>query len=184
MIEYSILELDEIFVTQGLNTLVTKEFLVNKGNYSINDVRLIIDYIITHLNDSNRVINNNETFSCGSWLIQFIIENEYIKILELEDLDKNGNNIFDFSLSTTIRIYKEQFELCESKGVLPFIPRINQKIAISEDIYSGSEVNAVRYESPNHMSGWYLTSNNYDGEINSLKVDYLFYIIKRRGSII
>ncbi|WP_299884231.1 hypothetical protein [uncultured Lacinutrix sp.] len=185
MIEYSIIELKDSFVTLGLNDTTGKEFLINKGNYSNDDIKQVIDYILAYIKSSDIKINNKETISCGSWLIQFIYDNTYIKLYELKDVNSNtGENIFEFDLSITIDLYKRQFELCKLESVEPLIPRINQKIAISNNIYEGAEVNGVRYEAPEHMSGWYLTSNDYNGDINTLSVDYLFYIIKARPELI
>ncbi|WP_299363360.1 DUF4261 domain-containing protein [Winogradskyella sp.] len=183
MYKYSIIEIKDFFVSQGLDKIFTKEFIVNKGDYTEEDVKFVLDYIIEYFVDSNSQIKNGQTFGFGSWLLQFIFDREYIKLMELKDIDKEGNNLFQFSLSNSIKLYREQFSLCERYGLTPSIPRIGQKIALTTDVYDGSEVNAVRYDSPEHMSGWYLTSNDYDGDIDSLSIDYLFYVIKRRPDL-
>ena len=61
---------------------------------------------------------------------------------------------------------------------------IGQKVAVSKEVYEGSEVNAVRYNAPGHMTGWYLTSNSFNGDINTLQVDHLYHIINARKDLV
>lgn len=182
MRNYSLIELDELYITQGLDKIVDKEFAVLKGSYLKEDLYLIIDDIYFYLEESKRTIKNQETYGCGSWLIQFVFKGDYIYLTELKGLD-NGENVYGDTIDNSVRFLKEQLQLCQSKNVQPQIPRLAQKVVISEEIYSGSEVNAVRYEAPDHMTGWYLTSNQYNGDVNTLNVDHLYHLLESRPDL-
>lgn len=183
MINYSLLVLEKVIVTQGLNDSLGKEFCINKGDYQTEHIELIINYLINYIETENNDLKDGETIGLGCWLVQFIHNGNYIELHELKDVI-NGNNKYEFSLDYTIEFIKSQLMICDEYNVKPNIPKIGQKITLSKEIYEGSEVNGVRYESPSHMTGWYLTSNTYKGDIKTLVVDHLYHILKERPDLV
>lgn len=182
MPNYSLVELEDLLITQGVCDLIGKEFAVKKGNYPKKNIISLVDYILNYLETENKIIKDSETFGYGCWIIQFVYNGMYIELHELKEV-VDGINSYEFDLSLTFNFLEEQFNLCLSEGITPNIPKIGQKVAISKEIYDGSEVNGVRYDAPQHMSGWYLTSNSFDGDVNTLIVDYLYHILKERPDI-
>ena len=63
------------------------------------------------------------------------------------------------------------------------LPESNQMVVISEGVYEGDVVEGVRYPSPKHMSGWWLTTNRYDGDIKSLKTVHFRHIAETRPDL-
>jgi hypothetical protein len=58
--------------------------------------------------------------------------------------------------------------------------KTGQLVAISKGIYEGvTPVQGVRYPSPDHMSGWWLTTDEYDGNIDSLVTVHFEHIIEK-----
>ena len=184
MKDYSIIELSDNYLTQGFSGHFGAgiEFSVNKGNYSEKDIRMVIDHIMDYFTQTQTSISDGATFGCGSWLLKFVLNGSYIELHELKEV-MNGNNLYAFDLSQTIQFLKGQLLLCSQYKETPNIPKLGQKIAVSKEIYQGSEINGVRYPSPDHMTGWYLTSNSYNGDINTLQVDHLYHLIKARPEI-
>lgn len=182
MNNYSLIELGKLHVTHGLKNLVGKEISVYSTRYKKEDLKIAINYLVDYLKFENKTINHLETFGCGSWMIQFVENETYVELHELKKVE-NGINIYEFTIDTTIYYLKSQLELCSSLKVTPSIPRLGNMIAISKEIYEGSEINAVRYDSPDHMSGWYLTSNDFNGDIKTLSVDHLYHLLKARPEI-
>ena len=59
-----------------------------------------------------------------------------------------------------------------------------QLVTISNGIYEGViPVEGVRYPSPEHMSGWWLTTDEYDGNIDSLVTVHFQHIIEKRPEL-
>lgn len=183
MFDYSFIEIDKMFVTNNLEQSIGREFSVNKGEYTLDDIKSIFDYILNYRETTGNEIKDGEIFGYGIWLIKFVFNEVYIELHELKDVI-NDKNIFGPGLDLCITLNKSQIKLCEENGLNPSIPKLAQKIAVSKDIFNGSEVNGVRYDAPEHMSGWYLTSNSYNGDVNTLLVDSLFYLIKVRPDLV
>lgn len=174
---YSILEVEKEFVTVGLSSVFGREFSINSLGLSTTDAEVAINYILKHFDKEQSEIKDLETFGFGSWLIQFVYNGAYKELHELKSAH-NGVNQYEFDLSDTMKFYNGQIAICNQHSVVPIFPLIGQKIPISKEIYHGSEVNGVRYDSESHMTGWYLTSNSYVGDISSLAVDHLYHLIK------
>ena len=59
-----------------------------------------------------------------------------------------------------------------------------QMVAISEGVYEGQNpVEGIRYNSPEHMSGWWLTTDSYRGDINSIKTVHFKHIAESRPDL-
>ena len=64
-----------------------------------------------------------------------------------------------------------------------YLPKADQLVVISEGVYEGDVVQGVRYPSPEHMSGWWLTTDRYDGDIKSLKTVHFHHVAECRPDL-
>ncbi len=77
-----------------------------------------------------------------------------------------------------------QQECCEHYGAQYQPVEQAQLVTISKGIYEGiTPVEGVRYPSPEHMSGWWLTTDEYDGNIDSLVTVHFQHIIEKRPEL-
>ena len=61
---------------------------------------------------------------------------------------------------------------------------LNQLVVISNGVLEGERpVEGVRYKSPSHMSGWWLTTDQYNDDINTLKNIHFAHMILKRPDI-
>ncbi|WP_207221120.1 immunity protein Imm33 domain-containing protein [Pseudoduganella lutea] len=75
----------------------------------------------------------------------------------------------------------EKIQLSPAKAKC--LPRSDQLVVISDGVYEGDAVEGVRYPSPEHMSGWWLTTDRYDGDIKSLKTVHFYHIAQFRPDL-
>jgi hypothetical protein len=78
----------------------------------------------------------------------------------------------------------EQLELCKQHNVKPLIPTIDQMVVISEGVFEGDLTEGTRYPSPNHMSGWWITTDRYNGDSTSLRTEHLQHIVEKRSDLL
>jgi len=75
-------------------------------------------------------------------------------------------------------------ECCEHYGTTCQVVKSEQLVAISKGVLEGTvPVEGVRYPSPDHMSGWWLTTDEYNGNIDSLKTVHFEHIIECRPDL-
>ena len=76
-----------------------------------------------------------------------------------------------------------QQECCEHYRATFSPVRPSQLVVISDGVYEGRPVEGVRYPSPDHMSGWWLTTDAYNGDTGSLKTVHFHHIQECRPEI-
>jgi len=81
-------------------------------------------------------------------------------------------------------ILLQQKNVCQHYKV-NFCPiKTNQLVVISEGVYEGLPIEGIRYPSPEHMSGWWLITDQYDDNIQSLKTVHFQHILDTRLDIV
>ncbi|UTW45427.1 hypothetical protein KFE80_00380 [bacterium SCSIO 12696] len=80
---------------------------------------------------------------------------------------------------------KQNQKACCNHYKADFIPpNPDQMVAISEGVLSGTlEIEGVRYPSPEHMSGWWLTTDLYNGDVESLETVHFSHVADARPEI-
>jgi len=57
-------------------------------------------------------------------------------------------------------------------------------VVISDGVYEGDvPIEGVRYPSPAHMSGWWLTTDKYNGDIDTLKTVHFSHVMEKRPEV-
>lgn len=81
-------------------------------------------------------------------------------------------------------ILKVQKECCKHYEE-EFSPiTLEQLVVVSDGVLEGAKpVKGVRYKSPEHMSGWWLTDDSFNGNIDSLKNIHFSHIIEKRPDL-
>ena len=77
-----------------------------------------------------------------------------------------------------------QKKCCENYGS-PHLPcESNQLVVVCNGVLKGkTQIEGVRYPSPIHMTGWWLTTDDYDGNVDSLKNIHYKHIVKQLPQI-
>jgi len=69
-------------------------------------------------------------------------------------------------------------------GVTCSMPNSNQLTSISRGVYEGQPVQGVRYAMEPHMSGWFITTDDYDGDVESLHNEHLCHVLEKRPDLV
>jgi hypothetical protein len=87
-------------------------------------------------------------------------------------------------IETTAKYFLAQEEVCREAGAEFAPPLPKQMIAVSSGVFEGRRpVEGIRYQAPPHMSGWYLTTDEYDGNVDSLRVDHTYHLTAARAEL-
>lgn len=86
-------------------------------------------------------------------------------------------------ITNTLRYWRDQHEVCAAASSLYSPPNAEQMIVISAGVFDGDEVQGVRYPSPEHMSGWWITTGRYDGDVASLKTVHAYHLTAKRPDL-
>lgn len=126
--------------------------------------------------DAERV-RVDEPFDYGSWRLQLAAKAGDFDVYEWDE----KATAFAEGPAITVDFAAAQAERCRAAGVSPAPPRFDQLIAVSHGADdSDLLVQGVRYPAPDHMSGWYLTTDLFDGDVKSLRLEHVHHVLARR----
>lgn len=166
--------------TCGLHDEGLPELRLQLADHSlIDDAHWLLQTTISYMRDQHRVIKPDETMSFGYWGIKF---HGASSSLELWEFDDEWNDVVP-GAERALRFWHDQAEVCRSVGAAFHPPLATTMAAVSSGVLDGQAVDGIRYPSPSHMSGWYLTTDLYNGDINTMSVIHLHHVTHARPDL-
>ena len=166
-------------VTKGLSSFNKLEVSLLIKDKSIEQYTEVLEYLINYFIEYKPLIRNEQTIAYHSWLLKIVINNQLIYLYEVK---KDGEGFIE-GIDNAIGIINEQKLECVKYNVAPSFPTFSQMIIVSKGVLEGERIDAVRYPSPNHMTGWWLTTDQYDDDIKSLETLHYYHIAFKRPDI-
>jgi hypothetical protein len=168
--------------TVGLNsTIKHPEIRVEIRNLELKEeAEAFLRYVSDYLTQYGKRILPGETLAYGYWLVKF--EGTEPNCLETWEQNASGDE-FVKGADLALIYWRDQHRTCSQHGVKFKPPRLNQLTVVSEGVFEGLPIKAVRYPSPDYMSGWWLITAKYDGNIKSLRNEHTFHITAARPEL-
>jgi hypothetical protein len=139
-------------------------------------LRCISDYVV----QCGVNLSSDETVSYGYWLTKF--KEQTPDTLETWELDSTATEYVK-GASLTLQYWKDQHLVCQQLGAAFEPPRGDQLSMISKGVFEGLPVQGVRYASPDHMSGWWISTDQYDGNIKSMRQEHTYHVTCARPDL-
>jgi len=167
--------------TCGLKRCGQDEIDVSVRDISLLDeVDAFIKFIIQYLEKSQKQIKVEETLNYGYWLVKFMRTQEnHLDVLEYNEQATE----FCLGATLTLSYWKQQHEICARAQANFLPPRPDKLVVISNGVFEGDFVHGTRYPSPDHMSGWWVLTDRWDGETRSLRTEHLYHLTARRPEL-
>ena len=170
---------NDSFVTKGINNIIGYDIHLKSCNNQKGELGLLF-FLIDYFLNRHPIIRNNETVSYGLWLLKFCLKGNFFQIHELDEAFSGWHEGAD----NAVYYYELQKQTCEGESAAFCVPLFTQKIAISSGVLEGKNVQGIRYDEPNHMSGWYITTDEYDGNIANMRVIELQNLVVKRKDLL
>jgi hypothetical protein len=143
------------------------------------ECRRFLLFAAAYIEDGNQIMAG-ETLGYGYWITKAMAD------------DKCGLCFWEYTsdakeyvpgISNTLRYWRDQHQICEAASSLFSPPNAQQLVTISDGVFEGDDVQGVRYPSPTHMSGWWITTDRYDGNASSLKTVHAYHLTAQRPDL-
>jgi hypothetical protein len=125
-------------------------------------------------------VEAEETLAYGYWAVK--VRQGQRGCFELWEYKADATG-FVLGASFTLKCWRGQHEVCERYEAEFWPPQPDQLVVISDGVLQGDAVQGVRYPSPEHMSGWWITTDRYDGDIRSLTQEHLYHLTAARPDL-
>lgn len=138
-----------------------------------------LHFVIGYLKQSDREILPGETFPYGYWLVKFLAEDDSLDVWEY-----NPSAIeFVHGGSLTLTYWRDQHRICDRFRASFTPPRPDRLTVIDEGVLEGLPTQGVRYPSPEHMSGWWITTDKYNGDLSTLRREHTYHVTAARPDL-
>ena len=169
--------------TRGLATLGAKEIHLSRPPLELEEagfslVRTLGEYSVS----DGRRIKIGDKLAHGYWVVA--LQSRHDGDLDVFESTTDGSD-YVRGADLTLRYWKEQSDMCRRLTAAFTPPRPDQKAAVSAGVLEGAvPVSGVRYPAPSHMSGWYLTTQAFSGDVKELRVEHLYHVTARRPDLV
>ena len=83
----------------------------------------------------------------------------------------------------TLGYWRDQHYVCDQRKAPFSPPRPDKLTVVSAGVMEGLPVQGIRYPSPDRMSGWWITTDLYDGNIKSLRHEHTYHVTAARPDL-
>lgn len=173
---------DDVLKTMGLADRRQAELRLKiLGEESAHQGETLLRYVGDHVAAARKPIRSSDTMMFGYWLIKFVAGPA--GVLDVWEYDAMATN-FREGAELALKYWREQHEVCVRAGARFTPPRPDQLVVVSEGVFEGDSVKAVRYPSPEHMSGWWMVTDRYTGDVNSMRQEHMYHLTSRRPDLV
>jgi hypothetical protein len=168
--------------TLGLNSVGQSEIRVEVLDPELmGEAEEFLNYVSHYVTTSRKRISPGETMAYGYWLVKF--QGAGHNVLETWEYKADASD-FVKGANLTLRYWRDQHVICKLHGTEFKPPRPDKLTVISDGVLEGAPVEGVRYPSPDHMSGWWITTDQYNGDIKTLKHQHTYHVTAARPELI
>lgn len=147
----------------------------------ISDAQDLVAFVDSYVREQDARIRPEETMTYGMWLLHFREAGD--GTLDVWEKTAPGDDIQQ-GASIAMRIWREQHKMC-AKMRAPFRPpQPSQLMAVTPGVREGRGLDGVRYSAPSHMSGWWLITDGYGGDINSVTLEHVRHLVEWRPELV
>lgn len=168
--------------THGLASLGLSELEVTVGDSSLlPDARRFLSNMGEALEQGTIRLYAGETVQCGYWIVKFDAKSPNL----LSASEPNAENT-EFVPGATLALgyRREQQQVCNEQGAAfdPLLPLSG--VACSEGVLEGRlPIAGARYRYGEKMSGWFLSTDLYDGTSKTANVHHAYHVTAARPEL-
>jgi hypothetical protein len=168
-------------ITEGLIDDINIELRLKIGSKEIGQYIYVLKYVIDYIVKNRPIIAARQTIVFNSWILQFFDNKSHF--FDIYEQSKNLENFVE-GAEYSLEILDAQIHICGLYSSEFTLSAFNQLVVISAGVFEGYIVEGVRYKSPKHMSGWWLTTQLYDGNVETLKHIHVYDIAIKRPELL
>jgi hypothetical protein len=167
--------------TEGLKASGRSEISVEVDAGLLEESERFLKFVSNYLSGSGKQLKPGETMAYGYWLVKFQ-EAEQGNPLETWEYSADAST-FVKGGDLTLGYWRDQHIVCTQHKAVFSPPRPDKLTVISAGVLEGLPVQGIRYPSPDHMSGWWITTDLYDGNIKSLRHEHTYHLTAARPDL-
>jgi hypothetical protein len=167
--------------TEGLRSRRLPEIEVSVAAPDLTEAaRAFLFHVSEYLLTGDKTLRPGETLSYGYWLTKF--ERAGGDLLEVWEYNCEATK-FVKGATLALTYWRDQHAVCTKYDAAFQPPRPDLLTVVSDGVLEGWPVQGVRYPSPDGTSGWWITTDLYNGEVSALKHEHTYHVTAVRPDL-
>ena len=146
----------------------------------VDSAKAFLFFVTDYLLKEGKTIRPGETLAYGYWMTKFV--GLSADLLETWEYNAEATD-FVKGASLTLTYWRDQHAVCRKHEAEFQPPRPDRLTVISDGVLEGRPVQGVRYPSPDNMSGWWITTDLYNGDVSTLKHEHTYHVTAARPDL-
>jgi hypothetical protein len=150
----------------------------------LEDGERLLRFLADYQRQTHHRVKAGQTAAYGYWTIRCVAgETECLDVWEVKS--ERESHLFVPGANRALRYWRQQSALCRSVGSEMMPPHASHRVSVSAGVLEGTlSLEGVRYPSATPNSGWYLTTDLYDGDIRSMRMIHLEHLTAARPEVV
>lgn len=168
--------------THGLASMQLPELEVSVADASLlPEAQRFLRNMGQALLDGEIHLHPGETVQCGYWLVKFDANGPGLLVASEPDAD---NTRFIPGATLALSYWRDQQNVCKAADAAFDPPHPLSLIACSDGVLEGRHaVGGIRYRFSGKMSGWFLSTELYDGATATVKLHHAHHVTAARPEL-
>ncbi len=139
-----------------------------------------LKYVADYLTNTGSTLKAGETIQWGYWHVKFELASDGI----LDAFEHNPDwSAYIRGISLAASYVAEQHATCAQNGEEMCAPPAHYWCMVSGGVLEDEPVDGARYAADDEISGWYLTTEKYDGNVTSMRWMRLYEVTSVRPDV-
>jgi len=167
--------------TSGLARRGQAEITISVNSADLlKDAKDFLRFVVKYLEVENQRIMAHQTMNYGYWLVKF--EPTSGGMLDVWEYD---SELREFLLggSLALQYRRDQQAVCDRFHATFDPPNPGMLTSVSVGVLEGRQVQAVRYNLGEPMSGWLIVTDQYNGDVKNLTNHHTYHLTAARPDL-
>lgn len=149
----------------------------------LEDGERLLRFLVEYQLQTDHRLKAGQTVAYGYWTIRCVAgETGCLEVWEVKS--ESESHLFVPGANRALTYWRQQSALCRSVGSEMKPPHASHRVSVSAGVLEGTlPLEGVRYPSFTPNSGWYLTTDLYDGDIRSVRMIHLEHLTAARPEV-
>jgi hypothetical protein len=146
------------------------------------EARELLEGIASHLLSVHRgKAVDGLAYRHGFWIVQ--LRQSSSESAEIWELSRGGSDYVP-GARATLEFFRAQRRRCDYHQASFEPPDPFQYVMISEGVWDGEPTEGVRYPAAPNMSGWWFSTDLYDGDVRSMQREHDSHLAEKRPDLV
>jgi hypothetical protein len=147
----------------------------------LQEAEAFLRFVGAYVLQNGLIIRSGETVRYGYWVTRFEATTD--ELLDAFEFAGDSAEGWVPGVNNAVTYWRDQHTMCSRLGAEFAAPLAYDFVMISPGVMEGDPVQGVRYPSAQPESGWWISTDRYNGDVSTMAPHHLYHLTGRRPDL-